>query len=77
MATPNSMPRKVNPLHKQILTGLTKVRQNLRKETRVTNVRRDADGVYHHELTTKDVPVPTLAANVSQESLDRLAERWL
>lgn len=47
-----------------------------RPEIRVVNVKRDAKGVYHHRLTTVDVEVPTLAGNVSHDSVMRTADKW-
>ncbi|QBJ01150.1 hypothetical protein PBI_ARISSANAE_65 [Mycobacterium phage Arissanae] len=48
MATPNAMPKKANPIHQQILSGL---------------------------LANK--PSHKLARNVSDESIERMARRWL
>lgn len=48
-----------------------------RKEVQVKNVRRGPDGVYKHDLVEVDVPVPTLAGNVSNQNLEIIAARWL
>ncbi|AKF14232.1 hypothetical protein SEA_GAIL_67 [Mycobacterium phage Gail] len=48
MATPNQMPKRANPLHQQILSGLLANR--------------------------KSTP---LAANVSDENIERAAKRWI
>lgn len=77
MTTPNDMPQKANPLHTQILGELLTVRTTTRPEVRVKNVKRGKDGVYRHDLVGVDVPVPTLAGNVSNDNVERAAKRWI
>lgn len=48
-----------------------------RKEARVKDVKKRADGVYTHRIESVDVQVPTLAANVSELNINRAAERWI
>lgn len=48
-----------------------------RKEVRVKDVKKRADGVYTHRTEVIDVQVPTLAGNVSEANLNRAAERWI
>ncbi|MDP7733670.1 hypothetical protein [Mycobacterium paragordonae] len=48
-----------------------------RSEPRVKNVKRGSDGVYRHDIVNVDVPVPTLAGNVSALNVEIAARRWM
>ncbi|BCP36403.1 hypothetical protein MINTMi198_17730 [Mycobacterium intracellulare M.i.198] len=69
---PSAMPRKANVIHQQILSGLLANKTTTRTELRE---RRDKKGAW----TQQEVPVsvPTLAGNVSEENVDRIARRWI
>lgn len=67
-------PKKPNIIETKVLES--QLPHTTRKEVRVTNVKRGADGVYRHDLVTVDVPVPTLAGNVSDLNIERAARRW-
>lgn len=67
MITPAQMPKKVNPLHQQILGELLSPRKTTRTEIH-----------WKRGVPTKvDVPVPTLAGNVSEHNVNRMAARWM
>ncbi len=55
----------------------TSLPHTTRKEQRVKNVRRGVDGVYRHDIVVVDVPVPTIAGNVSADNVERAAKRWI
>ncbi|EHB47633.1 hypothetical protein MycrhDRAFT_5759 [Mycolicibacterium rhodesiae JS60] len=48
-----------------------------RREARVKNVKKGQDGIYRHQMATVEVLVPTLAGNVSDLNIDRMAKRWV
>ena len=64
--------KKASLLHQQFLGELLKIRTKTRKETRYRFDKKKQQDTYF----TVDVPVPTLAGNVSEENIDRAAERW-
>ncbi|QGJ87792.1 hypothetical protein SEA_BIANCATRI92_67 [Mycobacterium phage BiancaTri92] len=75
MATPNSMPKRTNPLHQQILSGLlaTKPATWARK----TIVKVDGKDEVVKTTVTHQEPRFALARNVSEENIDRMGRRWL
>ena len=64
--------KKASLLHQKILGELLKIRTNTRKERRTKFDKKTQQYVDF----TVDVPVPTLAGNVSEENIERAAERW-
>ena len=77
MATPNSMPRKANPLHLQILSALIETKP-------VSWVKRTLDPnsdpkkpVVNKTTVAGFEVVSALAQNVSSENIDRIAKRWI
>ena len=64
--------KKASLLHQQILGELLKIRTRTRKEHRTKFDKKTQQQVDF----TVDVPVPTLAGNVSEENIERAAERW-
>ncbi|AXH46802.1 hypothetical protein SEA_ACOLYTE_59 [Mycobacterium phage Acolyte] len=76
MATPNQMPRKTNPLHQQILSGLlaTKpVTSTFKKLVKGTDGKTE---VAETKVTRQGLRSP-LSQNVAEENVDRMARRWL
>ena len=76
MPTPNQMPNKANPLHQQLLAGLieTKAVSWDRK-----SLSKDKDGkevLNTTKVTRQGLRFP-LAQNVSEDSIERAAKRWL
>ncbi|AHG24287.1 hypothetical protein KIY80_gp63 [Mycobacterium phage Benvolio] len=76
MATPNQMPKRTNPIHQQILSGL--LANKPASWARKTLVK-GADGKESVIKTTVTHLEPrfALARNVSDENIDRIASRWL
>ncbi|UJD20901.1 hypothetical protein SEA_ZIMMER_63 [Mycobacterium phage Zimmer] len=76
MATPNAMPKRTNPIHQQILSALLATKPVKRTHKRFI---RDADGKEHEVFETSTVNVlrSPLAANVSDENIERAARRWI
>ncbi|QBJ04867.1 hypothetical protein SEA_ELEPHANTOON_66 [Mycobacterium phage Elephantoon] len=76
MATPNAMPKKANPLHQQILSGLL---ANKPATTTIKTLSKDKQGkeVVVETKVTRQVVRHPLAQNVSEENIDRMAARWL
>lgn len=75
MATPNQMPKRTNPLHQQILSGL--LANKPASWARKTLVQVDGrDEVKKTTVTHQELRHP-LAQNMSEESVERLAKRWI
>jgi hypothetical protein len=76
MATPNAMPKKVSPIHQQILAGLlaTKPASWVHK-TDVTPAERQPT-IVERTITRQALRFP-LAQNVSDLSIERAARVWL
>ncbi|MCV7016760.1 hypothetical protein [Mycolicibacterium aichiense] len=78
MTTPNAMPKKLNPIHQQILGDLIKT-----KPVSWTHKSLDPespDPKKPNVIKTKVVGIELangLARNVSEENVDRLAKRWV
>ena len=89
MTTPNAMPKKLNPLGAQIVSDLLRGGVTTRKETRVKKTHPlkkvlvvggiDGENYSVDSYTTSvvDVPVPTLAGNVSNDNVERIARAML
>lgn len=86
--TPNAMPRKDNLLHQQILGNLLDNKNTVRTEIREKrNARSGAAGSGRATASSDksgkwsnvkvDVAVPMLAGNVSNENVERAAQRWI
>ncbi|AOZ61303.1 hypothetical protein SEA_DARTHPHADER_63 [Mycobacterium phage DarthPhader] len=76
MATPNAMPKRTNPLHQQLLSALLATKPVTRIHKRV---EKDASGKEHTVETKSTVHTlrSPLAANVSDENIERAARRWI
>ena len=75
MVTPNLMPKKVNPIHTQILGSLIDAKPHKweqRTFVRVDGVETLVMAPHVHGETLRW----PLAQNVSDENVDRLAARW-
>ncbi len=70
------MPKRVNAIHQQILSGLIEAKPVSSTFKRVT---KDADG--KEQVVAVKVSRPgllsPLAQNVSDENVDRLSRRWI
>lgn len=84
-ASPNAMP-KIGGVRKQIMDALLKIGQTSRKEVRfresgkVTTVDPRTGEKFQlpkYDRKVIDVPVPTLAGNVSQRNVERIIRRWV
>lgn len=84
--TPGDLKRVVN-LHNQLLQALLDNKTAARKETRSKSIK-DKKGnpkkivTEHHDINLYEdheveVPVPTLAGNVSDLNVELAAKRWL
>lgn len=69
MTVPTQQP---NLMHQIVLASLLDPRTTLRSE-----VRHKRDAKNRWVSVAVDVPVPTIAGNVSALSVDRAAKRWL
>ncbi|MDV6975302.1 hypothetical protein [Mycobacterium intracellulare] len=71
--TPNAMPRKANPIHQQLLSGLleTKPVSWVRKR-----IDPETNGVVQTKVTGTALRFP-LAQNMSNLNVDRAAKRWM
>lgn len=79
MTTPNAMPQKKNSqIELGLLDGLTATTEEswTRKTLDPTSSDQNKPLVIRAKVTSK-VPRHGLAANVSDETIDRLAARWL
>lgn len=75
MTTPNNMPRKTNPIHQQLLSGLIETRTTSRTHKVGTY---DAEGkfvVTESKVTGVTLRHP-LAQNISEHNVNRIASRW-
>ncbi|QTF81487.1 hypothetical protein SEA_TARSUSIV_63 [Mycobacterium phage TarsusIV] len=75
MATPNAMPKKANVIHQQILSGLLATKPV--SWARKTLVKVDGKEEVVKTTVTHQEPRFALARNVSDENIDRMAQRWL
>jgi hypothetical protein len=76
MAKPNEMPKKANPVRQQVVSNLIETRPaSWTKKV----LAKDADG----KETVESVKVErrelkfSFALNMSEENVERLAQRWL
>lgn len=76
MATPNQMPKRTNPIHQQVLSGLLATKP---VTTAFKSIAKDVDGkeiIVEAKRTRQGLRFP-LAQNVTELSIDRAARRWL
>lgn len=74
--TPNAMPRKANPVHQQLLSGLIATKPTTRTHK---VLERDGEGkevISETKIVGTTLAFP-LANNVSEENVDRMARRWI
>ncbi|AGS82748.1 hypothetical protein ANNAL29_67 [Mycobacterium phage AnnaL29] len=76
MATPNAMPKRTNPLHQQILSGLLATKPVTTTVKRVVKDAAGKDQVVERKVTRQGLRFP-LAQNVSEANIDLAAKRWL
>ncbi|AOQ28081.1 hypothetical protein SEA_GRUUNAGA_67 [Mycobacterium phage Gruunaga] len=76
MATPNQMPKRTNPMHQQILSGLLANKPT--SWTHKTLLKGDdGKGVVVETKVVGQEPRNALARNVSEHNIDQAARRWL
>lgn len=86
VVTPGDLNKVVN-LHNHLLKGLLENKTVSRKETRSKSIKdkkgnpkkivtEDHD-INLYEDYEVEIPVPTLAGNVSNDNVERAAKRWL
>ena len=76
MASPNEMPKKANKLRQTLLAGLIETQKSSWSQKLITRDEDDKEKVMtvnheHHQLRFP------LAANVSEQSVERAAKSWL
>ncbi|AEL17896.1 hypothetical protein TRIXIE_64 [Mycobacterium phage Trixie] len=76
MATPNQMPKRTNPIHQQILSGLLATKPVTSTFKKIVRGADGKDQVVERKVTRQGIRFP-LAQNVSEANIDRAAKRWL
>lgn len=76
MATPNEMPKRPNKIRQQVLAGLVE-NQTVTRTRHVFVKDEDGELVEGTKKETRDVLRFPFAQNMSDESVNRLAGRWL
>ncbi|AHJ86679.1 hypothetical protein CRB1_68 [Mycobacterium phage CRB1] len=76
MATPNQMPKRTNPIHQQILSGLLANKPASWARKTLVKGKDGKDEVIKTTVTHQEPRFP-LARNVSDFNIDRTARRWL
>lgn len=75
-ATPNSMPRKANPIHQQILSGLLETKPVSWVHKKLVDKSDPKSDVVKTRVTGSELRNP-LARALSDANLEILAKRWM
>ncbi|AHJ88719.1 hypothetical protein PBI_RHYNO_61 [Mycobacterium phage RhynO] len=75
-ATPNAMPRKVNPLLSQLLSGLIETKPVTSTFKHLVKGEDGKETVVSRKVTRQGLRYP-LAQNVSNENVELAAKRWI
>ncbi|ASZ75496.1 hypothetical protein KIW74_gp32 [Mycobacterium phage Kimona] len=75
-ATPNSMPRKANPLHQKVLAGLIETKPFSWSQKKLGKDKDGKEVVNKVKVTGTALRYP-LAQNVSEDNVERIARRWV
>ncbi|AVR76922.1 hypothetical protein SEA_GREEDYLAWYER_63 [Mycobacterium phage GreedyLawyer] len=76
MATPNQMPKRTNPMHQQILSGLLANKPVTRSHKFLAKGADGKEIVLETKVKRQVLRFP-LAENISEDNIDRAARAWL